>query len=468
MPPRGFSRLRSLFASGDLRAPFLLALVVAALVHLPMTPVMLVFSFISTLIDIKDAEKVDYDAGVTTISVDLDPSQAQQPPRPPQENVNAQQVEAPADPESAIKLPKGEERTAEARTEPQARDSRSEPEAKKEPEKKPPEKKTPEALGLTGDINRAVQGKTNVTLTVWFSSIRDYPNDESIRPLLSCGLLGATFQRAGIEPVRDIDGAMFAGQQLNDPRGFTVAVQHTLDGQQVHDAMDRLVKPKGEWIDEHAAKFYAVRAQRVAFPHGARMLFVTPEKGWQQVRAIRNPLGIPEPRGRVLSLNLLRPSIPFRKLGLRLPESLAELRLDVYLSVTGDAEISMRFEDKDAASASRHADEVSRRVKDFFWQVKRVADVSSLLTTSPAAGPVELPDPVFVADDKAIVAQLKLSAEQTSSLSSRLTGALCAKPKAPATPTSSTPIEPHAPPVASAPPAAPPIAPPAPSAAASR
>jgi len=419
----------------------MLALVVAAVVHLPMTPVMMLFSFISSFIDIKDAERVDYDAGVTTISVDLDPTQAQQPPPPSREKVNAQQVEAPPDPNSAIKLPKGEERPAEAKTEAQEKDPKAEAEAKKEEPPKPEEKKKkPEELGLTGELNKGVQGKTNVTLTVWFSSIRDYPQGEEVRPLLKCGLLGATFDRAGIDPVRDIDGAMFAGQQLNDPKGFTVAVQHNLDDQKIHDAMDRLVKPKGSWIDEKAAKFYAVRAQRVAFPHGGKMLFVTPEQGWQQVRAIKNPLGIPASRGRVLSLNLLRPSIAFKKLGLRLPDSLTELRLDIYLSVTGDSEIMIRFEDKDAASASRHADEITRRVKDFFWQVQRVADVASLVTSSSSAGNVELPEMAFLPDEKAIVGQAKLTHDQTTALVGRLVPVLCAKPKsAPAASASAVP-----------------------------
>jgi hypothetical protein len=200
---------------------------------------MMLFSFISSFLAIKDAERVDYDAGVTQISVELDPQQQQAQPKPAvKDNVKAVQVEQPPNPAEAVKLPQGEERQSEAKTETPAKDPVAEAnEQKKQEEQK--KKKTPETLGITGEMSKSVQGKMNVTMTVWFSAMRDFPQSDALRPIVTCGLLGNTMQKAGIDPMRDLDGAMFSGQQLQDPAKFTAALQHRMQPQQVHDPSTR-------------------------------------------------------------------------------------------------------------------------------------------------------------------------------------------------------------------------------------
>jgi hypothetical protein len=247
--------------------------------------------------------------------------------------------------------------------------------------------------------------------------------------MFSCGFIGSVFQRAGIDPIQDLEGALFAGQQLNDPAKYMVAVHHRMGKEQVHDAIDKLVQLKGTWLDDQAATFYAAKAQRVVFPHGATLLFVTPEPGWRQIRAITKPLAIPTGRGRALSVNLLKPSIPFRKLGLRLPESIVEMRLDIFLSVTGTSEVQLRFEDRDAKLAEKHAPEISDRLKDFLWQAQRVSDLSGLLAPSSGAS-VDLPEIPMVADERAVVGQVKLSQDQTIQFVAKISALLCAKQKA--------------------------------------
>ncbi|MBI5537562.1 MAG: hypothetical protein HY898_32870 [Deltaproteobacteria bacterium] len=414
-------------SSRSLRARFGLALVIAVVIHLPATPVMMLFSFFSSLLAIKDSERVDYDAGTQTISVDLEQLAPQKPPPPPKDKVNAVQMESEPNAES-VKIPKGEERQAEGKTDEPDKDPKAEA---AEQEKKKLEKKAPEALGLTGEMSKSIQGKTNVTLTVWFSAMRDHPMAESMRPMLACGFLGAAFQRAGVDPIRDLDGALFAGQQLSDPKGYMVAVNHHMTKDKVHEAIDKLLRPKGVWLDEQAAKFYAAKSSRVVFSHGTNLLFITPEPGWEQIRAVRKPLAIPAGRGRVLSLNLLKPSIPFRKLGLRIPDSIVEMRLDIFLSVTGTSEVSLRFEDKDPSLAARHAPEITARLKDFLWQVQKVSDLSGMLSapSSPSSGSVDIPDIPLIADERAVVGQASLSEEQTAQLVGKLSSLMCAKPK---------------------------------------
>jgi hypothetical protein len=172
----------------------------------------------------------------------------------------------------------------------------------------------------------------------------------------------------------------------------------------------------------------------VVFPHARDLVFAMPEQGWEQVRAIRAPLSIPAARGRALSIALLEPAIPLKRIGLRLPESLREMRLDIYLSVSGAGEVRVSFEDKDPASAREHATEVGLEVRDFVAQVRAVGSLAGAL--GPIAGaPGELartalPDLGFVADEERIVAEAELSAEQMAAVTARLQGMMCVRPKA--------------------------------------
>lgn len=424
------SRLKTALANRSLRTPFGLALLAAAVIHLPATPLMMLFSFFSTLIDLKDADRVDYDAGPMTIAVELAEPLQPKPPAPRTDDVKAVQVEAERSSET-VKIPQGEERQVENKPE----QPNSDPKAEAAEQQKKADHKKPEALGITGELNKSVEGKTNVTLTLWFSTMRGYPAADALKPMLGCGLLGTAFQRAGIDPIRDLDGALFAGQQLHDPRRYMVAVHHHIPGEQLHQAIDKLIKPKGTWLQPEVAKFYAAKAQRVIFPHGSNLLFITPEAGWEQVRAIRKPLAVPAGRGRVLSLNLLKPSIPFKKLGLKLPTSISQMRLDLFLSSTGTAEVQLRFDDHDAQSAQRNAPVISARVKDFLWQVQKVSDLSGLI--EPSSEPVTLPDLPLIADERAIVGQATLSEQQTTQLVGKVSALLCAKPKAQPQPSAS-------------------------------
>ena len=331
-----------------------------------------------------------------------------------------------------IKIPKADDPRSTAENDKDKADDG----AKQDPPK--PDTKKPDALGLSGELDNTVKGKTNVTLTVWMGSMRSHPSAEDIKPLFTCGLLGSTFQRAGVEPMRDLDGVMFAGPQLNDLSKYTVAVRHHIGEKELHDAVDKLVQGKGKWIDSTAARIFAVKSNRVVFPHSKTLLFVTPEQGWEQVRAIRTPLALPQSKGRVLSLNLLKPSIPLRKLGLHLPDTLEEMRLDIYLSSTGTGEVRFVFEDKDEAQAAKHASVVAAQVKDFVWQLRRVGQISSAVGSKSAASAMaDLPTIEFVASEKQIVSEVQLSQEQVSSLLARLPTWMCAHPKA--APAGSTP-----------------------------
>jgi hypothetical protein len=434
VPSAPIERARRSLSTPSLRRRFALALAAALLLHVPATPFALIVKALSTLFHLESGERHDYDAGATTISVELADQPPAPQPRADRDKVESMTVEPPpgrlSEPSpQGVKLPKGEERP----DDPEGK--RAEAEAQKA--KKPRETKRPEELGLAGELGKGVQGKPNVTMTIWFSSMREHPMSGVLEPLLACTPLGGALARAGIDPLRDLEGAVVSGPKLHDPSKLTLAVHHRMKPEALRAAVDKLVRrveQPGAWIDETAARIHAGRARRVVFPHARDLVFAMPEQGWEQVRAIRAPLSIPAARGRALSIALLEPAIPLKRIGLRLPESLREMRLDIYLSVSGAGEVRVSFEDKDPASAREHATEVGLEVRDFVAQVRAVGSLAGAL--GPIAGaPGELartalPDLGFVADEERIVAEAELSAEQMAAVTARLQGMMCVRPKA--------------------------------------
>jgi hypothetical protein len=429
MLSKSLPRFSSLLKSRSIRARFGLALLVALAVHLPATPLMRVFGFFSTLIDLRNAERYEYDAGAVTISVEL----AEPPtPKPSRDNVRAVTMETPGEPPASdpVKLPRAHESPP-----PEPDKTAAQPAA--EASAKPAHKGPKEPPGISGEISKSLQGKPNVTLSVWPSSIRSHPLGESTRPLLSCGPLGAALIRSGIDPLQDVDAVMFAGPRIQDPAKFTVAVQHTMSPQALHQAVDKLVRGRGGWIDPGAARVRIASANRVIFEHGPRLVFAAPEQGWEQIRAIKTPLSIPEGRGRALSVNLVHPALPLRKMGMRLPDSLREMHMDVYVSISGDCEVQVEFEDADEPSARRHAASINLQVRDLLWQIQRVSNLATMLSSGPSMD-IELPELQLVADERNVVGKATLTRTQAAALLARIAAMVCSPSKTPASMSSSS------------------------------
>jgi hypothetical protein len=132
----------------------------------------------------------------------------------------------------------------------------------------------------------------------------------------------------------------------------------------------------------------------------------------------------------VFSLDVLQPSKPLRKVGLRLPDSLRELRLDVYLSATGDTQIELDLDDADEQSALKHAPGISRQLRMLLLQVRTASELDSLVSAKATSGnlpPIDLPTPELSADGHRLKASASLSQDQTLALLRRLESLVCTK-----------------------------------------
>jgi hypothetical protein len=78
---------------------------------------------------------------------------------------------------------------------------------------------------------------------------------------------------------------------------------------------------------------------------------------------MHEPLSLPAGRGRAMSLGLVNPWRPLRALGMRLPETLSDLRVDISAAPDGGVNISIEFDDESAMAAEAHAAELTSQAQ---------------------------------------------------------------------------------------------------------
>lgn len=219
-----------------------------------------------------------------------------------------------------------------------------------------------DTLGLAGGLTKAVKGKPNIALVLWFDSIKEHPVGRTVSEILQCEPQWKEFLGSTTDPVRDLEGVMLTGPRFSDSSKITVAVQHKLPPAEVEAMIGAMVKRSGDaggFLDagagEIAARAFADRAERIVFTHPRDMVFITPPEGYEQIRGIDQPLSLPPGEGRAVSLTLVNPWRPMRAFRVKAPETLTELRLDIVVTRDGGATITVEFDDQDAASAEASA-----------------------------------------------------------------------------------------------------------------
>jgi hypothetical protein len=228
-----------------------------------------------------------------------------------------------------------------------------------------------DTMSLVGALKRTVQGKPNVALVLWFSTIRDHPLGAQVGGLLACNAQWRDFIGDLIDPLQDLDGVMLTGPRMADTSKVTAIAQHRLDDAKLTDVMTSLgarARKRGDggpMATTHpgmmAVRFHADRADRVAFTHPRKVIIITPPEGFEQLRDQPEPLSLPAGQGRAMSLTMVTPWRPLRGLGLRLPETIGEMRLNVSASPDGSIDAEIEFDDQDAALAKAHAADISEQ-----------------------------------------------------------------------------------------------------------
>jgi hypothetical protein len=255
-----------------------------------------------------------------------------------------------------------------------------------------------DTLSLAGGLRRAVKGKPNVALVFWFSTMREHPLGPLVGSLLACNPQWRDFLGDIIDPLQDLDGVMLVGPRMSETSKLTILVQSRMDDAKVRQVMGFVgaaahKNGAGGMFDAgagtQAIRFHADRAERIAFTHPKNLIIVTPPEGFEQLQAQREAMSLPAGRGQAMSLTMVNPWRPLRVVGMRLPETLSEIKVNVFAADGGGVSMEIEFEDQDAALAAAHAADVTEQAR-------------------AAAGPL-LSDITFVAEGNRLHAQTRLS-----------------------------------------------------------
>jgi hypothetical protein len=255
-----------------------------------------------------------------------------------------------------------------------------------------------DTLSLAGGLKKAVKGKPNVALVFWFSTIREHPLRPLVGSLLACNPQWRDFLGDMIDPLHDLDGVMLVGPRMSDTSKVTILVQSRMEDAKVRQVLGFVGArarqsgsggPIDAGVATQAVRFHADRADRIAFTHPKNLIIVTPPEGFEQLQAQREPMSLPAGKGQAMSLTMVNPWRPLRMVGMRLPETLSEIRVNVFASDGGGVNLEIEFEDQDAANAAEHARDVTDQARG-------------------AAGPL-LSDITFTAEGNRLHAETRLS-----------------------------------------------------------
>lgn len=385
--------------------------------HLPIMPIVLVFGLMTRMERAQEAAKQDYQTTEATISVELLPAPPPSPPR----------IEPTAS------------KSAPSRAAPQPTDVPEEPTVGGEPQpaETDPGGEVPVQAAEPDALPGELEGEANVTLDLWFSTMREHELAPLLRGLLRCGKLGATLRRAELDALNDLDAAVFAGPRLDDPAAYTAALSHRLSPSRVKRSLSKLTWPRGKWLDESAVRIQAAGATRVVFERSASLVLAAPEPLWQKLRTTSRTMAMPSSNGRAFSLMLRDPAMPLGRIGLDVPKTIARMRLDAYAQTNGNVELRLRFDDQDEAAARENAPRLAAEIESALGQLRQVGSLSKVL--APLLGArsdldFALPRMRFVARGKSIEAMATMPPADVEKILAKLTPFLCETGQPPASP----------------------------------
>ena len=323
--------------------------------------------------------------------------------------------------------------------------SKSAPAGKSEDSAKPkePKKEKVKNVGLEGNMDNKITGKPAVTLGLWFSSMREHPLGKRLTQIATCDVEWRTFVNLGVNLMQDFEGVLVVGPNLTDSGQMTAAVKHNLPNQRVHEVMDTLVQKSGKngrWLTPEVASAKFGKIQRVLIPKQDDLFFVAPNKGWQALNNVKEPLRVPSAEGRAVSLVVVQPNRMLERVGLTLPRRLNELRLEVFANQDQSIDIKLELEDSSPAAARQDARSVSEQLHDFFADIWVTAAAVRAIT---GAGPSADSDPNeatpqepaprldLTPDEKMLSGMIHLSPAQARTTLELISSVICRKPNKP-------------------------------------
>ncbi len=348
---------------------------VSLLLHLGLTPWAALLGLTSWLPDWDS--KSEPEPPVNAIPVDLvtdpralpEPAPPPKPPLPPPDP-KPPQPPPPRPPEP----PSPPEPTPAPKTEPEPEPA-PEPETPKPEEPPPAEEPAPldapiaDPLALSGPVAKLADSNINVSLVLYADGVRKHPLGSRIgRILQSTPQWRDFFGPAHIDPINDIDRVLIAGPQLRDSSNVVAVVQHSLPDERIEAGLDALIaRGGGEWIKGGKSKMARTRADRadrfIVLPSKG-VVAVVPPSAEKAARALGTKTKFPKgPAGVALVAYVVTPWRALMGLPVKVPKSIAWVRIEVRPRADGGAVARLVAQDGSPEEAALHAKDVEQMIR---------------------------------------------------------------------------------------------------------
>lgn len=365
------------------------SLLIAALLHLPLTPLGALLGLLS-LLHWPTHESPPDTLNSIPVSL-LSPEEMEQlglgatpPPPPPLEATEPKADEAPP---AEVVPPKPKPKPKPKRPKPAAVDGGETPDggAPPKPAASPPDgeahplaaasaaapgdagapepKAKPDPLALAGKATSVADPNANVKLLLLNDRIKSLPIAPRIGQLVArLPQWRSFFGPAGLDPIRDIKGIYVAGPQFRVSADVVVVVSYSVSQATMHRAVDGIVNhpPKGEWLDTPvaAARAHADRADRIFVLPKSKIVLMVPPHLKDDAIAKAPRMAFPAIGGDAAVVAFV--ANPWRALmGLRapveIPHSIASVSLSLSPSADGGAVLHIDATDDSPEDARSHA-----------------------------------------------------------------------------------------------------------------
>jgi hypothetical protein len=400
------------------------ALGIALFLHLPLTPALSIFKLAHRFSMSREASKPP---PARELEVELQDALNDE-----QKRVESRDIEAPSKAPSVqiesrapLEVAKPEAKPGEAGNTPKAGSDPSAPAPSAELARKKIRQ-----LRLEGDLAVKSGSKPGAMMGLWFSSLRHTLLGQELGNVAACNREWKGFIDQGIDVMNDIDAVLVVGPDLFNPARLTVAVGHALSAERVHGVMDALVQHSGahgSWLRPNVAAARLGRRHRVLVASQQDLFFVAPRKGWEALDRMTAPVRVPPADGRAASVVLGEPNRVLDTVGLTLPKSISQLRLELFANRDQSLDLKLELEAKTAKAAQLDADAIAEQMRDFVDDVWTATSALGTFagTHTPARHREPSPRLDLTLDGQTLSGMLHLSAEQTRATLSLLSSLAC-------------------------------------------
>jgi len=344
--------------SGDTVAnrPFVLALTVALLLHLPLVPTRF-FEWARLALFGSVADYDDADAGAI-IPIDLDLQAEPVPtaaPEPPPLPPPAPKPGVDGTPDAGAPHDGGVPRHPDPPPEPPpVVDAGPAP--------------LPDPVGAAGGAGTIAAKDPNVQMLFNGNVLRRYPLGAwAARLLVNVPEWREFFEGTPVDPIRDLNHLLITAPRFRGDTSNLVAVMElAISPDLTREAVDSLLhRTEGVWLEDvpvptararvlGAVRLFALVPQR-------RLLVVLPGKGMDQLSRLKQSKGFKNSAEGVV-VSMVTPSRPFRGF-FPLPETLEWLRLALTPTADGGADLAIDAGDRSAEDARLHAPVLTREIE---------------------------------------------------------------------------------------------------------